>query len=741
METDNGSENGAPSGGVVYRFDDFVVDPANRLCLRRDKELPVTGKAFDILIAFLENPGRLLEKDELLERVWKDEFVEEGNLARNVSTLRKVLGDTDTKHKCILTVQGRGYRFTARVRAESRSERLVPGLPLQVPETSAVRGLGAAGPQADLPYRSRLLSELVHRPLFVSVAVFFLLGAAVVSFRLATYRPLARDLVTFEHLQTSRLTQDGDVYDPMISPDGKYLVFVRVRGNQSALCLKQIATGSILELEPLQAGTQYWALAFAPDDRYLYYILKERDVDFGSLYRIPLIGKQPPFRIIQHANGALSLSPDGRKIAFTRIDRQAGKVAIVVVDQDGGNERTIASSNLDSMYYSLDWSPDGATFAYSFKRHEDDHDFWYLAEMPAGGGAEVRIGPPSDTAITQVKWLPDKSGLVVNAIDESTRQRQIFSVSYPDGVRRRVTNDLNAEVGFSLTADGHSIVIPQINSNRQIWQMSADGDRGMSQILSGTERHFDNVAWANDEYIVFDEDSNSTFDKFDIFRVRPDGSDLQQLTFGPGSNSDPTVSPDGQKIVFVSDRTGKNQLWLMNNDGHDLTQLTDISNDVIRPTFSPDGQRIYFSVSDAGQCHIWAIPASGGAPSRVLEADVYRWAISPDGASIAYSSYDSQTHAVRTRVRSLTGSGEERIYEISPETWMEWSPDGGSLFYNTSLDGAQNIWRLSLDVGTQQPVTAFNDQQIFRFSSSRDGRSLACIRHTTKYDALLLRFD
>ena len=74
--------------------------------------MALTGKVFDVLLVFAENAGRLLEKDELLEKVWHSDFVEEGNLARNVSSLRKSLGDTGRDHKYIITVQGRGYRLS-----------------------------------------------------------------------------------------------------------------------------------------------------------------------------------------------------------------------------------------------------------------------------------------------------------------------------------------------------------------------------------------------------------------------------------------------------------------------------------------------------------------------------------------------------------------------------------------------------------------------------------------------------
>lgn len=113
LETKSGSKNGALTNGHRYAFDNFEIDPANRILLRDGEAVPLTGKVFDVLLVFAENPGRLLEKDELLEKVWRSDFVEEGNLARNVSTLRKALGDTGKNHKFIATVPGHGYRFVA----------------------------------------------------------------------------------------------------------------------------------------------------------------------------------------------------------------------------------------------------------------------------------------------------------------------------------------------------------------------------------------------------------------------------------------------------------------------------------------------------------------------------------------------------------------------------------------------------------------------------------------------------
>ncbi|MBI4746974.1 MAG: winged helix-turn-helix domain-containing protein [Acidobacteria bacterium] len=100
-----------------YEFGAFRVDPQDRLLLKEGKVVPLAPKVFDILLIFLEHPGSVLEKDSLLERVWPDTFVEEGNLARNVSTLRKVLGEVDEGAQFIETIPRRGYRFVATVKS------------------------------------------------------------------------------------------------------------------------------------------------------------------------------------------------------------------------------------------------------------------------------------------------------------------------------------------------------------------------------------------------------------------------------------------------------------------------------------------------------------------------------------------------------------------------------------------------------------------------------------------------
>ena len=101
---------------AVFEFGLFRLNPAERLLLRGQTPVRLPPKAFDALLLLVENPGHLLEKEELLRKVWPGTFVEESNLAQHISILRKALQDGEDGFRYIETVPKRGYRFVAEVR-------------------------------------------------------------------------------------------------------------------------------------------------------------------------------------------------------------------------------------------------------------------------------------------------------------------------------------------------------------------------------------------------------------------------------------------------------------------------------------------------------------------------------------------------------------------------------------------------------------------------------------------------
>ena len=98
----------------AFEFGDFVLVPKERLLQCGGEPVPLTAKAFDLLVALVRRSGHLVTKDELFEEVWPNTFVQETNLTVNISALRKALERGSNGNGIIQTVSGRGYRFRRR---------------------------------------------------------------------------------------------------------------------------------------------------------------------------------------------------------------------------------------------------------------------------------------------------------------------------------------------------------------------------------------------------------------------------------------------------------------------------------------------------------------------------------------------------------------------------------------------------------------------------------------------------
>ncbi|NOT60908.1 MAG: transcriptional regulator, partial [Acidobacteria bacterium] len=104
-----------PSARTTYTFGEFRLDPVKRLLWRGAEPVPLLPKAMDMLLVLLTERGRVLEKDELLSRIWPDTIVEEANLSVTMSALRKALGESAQEHRSIVTIPRRGYQFVGEV--------------------------------------------------------------------------------------------------------------------------------------------------------------------------------------------------------------------------------------------------------------------------------------------------------------------------------------------------------------------------------------------------------------------------------------------------------------------------------------------------------------------------------------------------------------------------------------------------------------------------------------------------
>jgi len=106
----------------IYEFGPFRLDAQKRLLLRDGESVKLFPKEFDTLLALVERGGQVLDKDELMRKVWGRTIVEESNLSSNISHLRKLLGESHAQHAYIVTIPGRGYRFVAEVKQQASDE-------------------------------------------------------------------------------------------------------------------------------------------------------------------------------------------------------------------------------------------------------------------------------------------------------------------------------------------------------------------------------------------------------------------------------------------------------------------------------------------------------------------------------------------------------------------------------------------------------------------------------------------
>src|SRR5215203_1145824 len=105
-----------------FSFDEYELNSETRLLRKRGEIVSLNPKAFDLLLVLVENHEKILSKNELLDLVWPDQFVEENNLTVHVAALRKALGEKKDEHRFIVTLPGRGYTFVAEVRPSASAQ-------------------------------------------------------------------------------------------------------------------------------------------------------------------------------------------------------------------------------------------------------------------------------------------------------------------------------------------------------------------------------------------------------------------------------------------------------------------------------------------------------------------------------------------------------------------------------------------------------------------------------------------
>ena len=709
-----------PQSTPVYAFGSFRLDPATRVLTRDGVPVPLFPKVLDTLIVLVESGGEVVSKEELMARVWPDTFVQESNLTQNIFLLRKLLGGED--QQWIETVPRRGYRFASDVSPAvdevivSRRTR-VHIVDEEVTTEPATRRWWIAGAAA-----------------LVVVAGGFGVSRLVRRDSVAAPPPAAVRLPSL-----IKLTHESRAFDPAISPDGRFVAFKVLRDGEPSVWLKEIARGSSTVVMP-PSRYDYRGLTFSPDGSELFYKTYRDDEKNALIVRVPILGGTPR-EVARNVWSDFAVSPDGREVAFVRSGSGEGAtMAVMVARADGSGERKVAESIHATTWFTLwesapAWSPDGKRIALCGWRRdgEGDHPRLYDVEVASGTTREMAI-PNEWTSVSQVAWLGDGSGLVVSATT-GTAPSQLWLLE-AKGAARRITNDTNGYRKLKVSADARLLVVEQHLRDDHLWILP-DGDasraRQMTVGVNDADGYF-GVAWTPDRRVVFVSDRTG---QHEIWSMRPDGTDVRQITTGsPSGNLSVDVSPDGKHIVFVTDRTGRSNVWRVDADGRNPRQLTR-GEGAGRPDVSPDGRWVYYVNSGVMPTRIERVPIDGGAPVALpTRAACGSPAVSPDGTRIAIDHYDEE-RGWRNGVMPATGGEEPRLFDWhSNRGIVRWTADSRALLY---VDGA-NLWRQPLDGGPARQVTHFPPGiTIWNFAVAGDGRDLAIVRGSELSDIVLIR--
>jgi Tol biopolymer transport system component len=334
--------------------------------------------------------------------------------------------------------------------------------------------------------------------------------------------------------------------------------------------------------------------------------------------------------------------------------------------------------------------------------------------------------------------MHDESGLLAVRSDDVTNLRQLVFISYPDGAITKISNDLNQYSAMTVSDSGEKIVTNRYErqSNIVITDENESGSDGIKLYACCP----DTVSWISDKQIVFDAFADG---KRSLWTMSVDGADQTKFFSTDTQDWSPSVSPDGQSVVFLSTRSGSKQIWKCDSNGGKPQQLTQLESDIDSPQYSSDGLYVYFSLLADNKWKIARIEAAGGEPQIVVDENVDLWDVSPDSKSIAYTYWPEDSERQNIAVNDIDTKELKYRFDISSRYLLHWTPDGRQLMYeqpdpnNTSL---QMLMRQNVSPGSVRWSAVKVPLVNYFLDISPDGHRYAYVRgHLVSSAAMLVR--
>lgn len=713
-----------------YEFGDFRLDCASRTLWRGSELISLPPKVFDTLCVLVEKQGKIVSKQEIIDLVWADSFVEEGNLTQNIYMLRRILGANENGKSFIETISRKGYRFTTEVKVIGNDSAAV------IAEFST---------QSDvLPInkKSHLFKYLI--PIVVSVSIIFsLIFLGLYYSRLSNKETKTAPTPKVDFRQ---LTFTRDISSPVIAPAGDIFAYVR----NGEIFIQEIDSEKVTKID-IPNERVITALQFSPDGKMISYRNQKAILLPGEVFQVSRFGGQPQ-KIAEDVWSGFSFSPNGNLIAFIRRLPNSTKQALIVKNLNSGEEREVTILDVPMRFIQVgypSWSPDGSKIAIAISKQIIQVSSSFLAVFDVKSGAMEEFNIPKLKQVGQTVWFPEGNSLAIIA-REDKKFLQLWEIAYPDGKFRHITNDAGTYRTLSLSSDGKKILTGQFSTFSHIWTLNNDDPATAKQITFGNQNRDGIVGLCtmpNGEIVY----SSRISGNLDLWKVNPQSGTKQQLTTNAGdANSQPTPSPDGKFIYFTSNRTGTNQVWRMDSaNGENPTQITFGEKEVaLLPQISPDGNTLYYLKKTDKKTSIWQKSLVDGKDGILLVegelSPTNSLSLSPDGKFLATcntSENNSDESTERNFQIAIVSTSIISKPSFFPSTTCDivWSFDGKAFDYVENLEEGSKIWRQKVETDSKpQLVLDLKDGKIANFSRSTDGKNMAFSNGKESMDAMQL---